>query len=245
MMSKATGIFVALVVCSLMSACGGGSGSTPSNDGTKVPPPVVSTASFQLKAALADDLGTSYRRAFTIAGTVVGEALTGSGEESTYGLAQGRVGSSDGFIKSIYRNWSWSSQNNASRRTGFDQTLLLDASNQLLIDTDRSSYLAYVNGVATLPETGKVNTSGSYFEAGLYTDGTKATQVGTRTGTYAVLPDTATTALLKITTVNRFNASGAETSESRILRITPSGVSTLVSTTIHESNGLDMTYTYQ
>jgi hypothetical protein len=80
-----------------------------------------------------------------------------------------------------------------------------------------------VTSVATIHDTAKVNDSGLWHTSNRYADSTKLTFLGVSQVSYALLPDTATTALLKIIQVDKDTIGNTLMTATAIFRITPCG----------------------
>jgi hypothetical protein len=88
-----------------------------------------------------------------------------------------------------------------------------------------------VQGAASIPVTGKVGDSGVLYTANRYSiSGPSGSQlVGTQTMSYTLVADTATTALLRITILNKNTSGGTDSTENLTFRITPAGALTWLS----------------
>ena len=105
-----------------------------------------------------------------------------------------------------------------------------------------------VAGVATIPATAKVNDSGIVFTANRYASSSKTTLLGTTETSFVLQADTASTAVVQLTRVDK-NTSGVTTSTSiSYSRITPAGGLTTLSESAVISFGGNtgaLTFTYQ
>jgi hypothetical protein len=100
-----------------------------------------------------------------------------------------------------------------------------------------------VIGQPTIPTTALVNDSGTAFTANRYTSISKVTWLGTDTVTWVMLPDTASTALLKISHTVK-DTGGTTTSQGiATYRMTTAGVVTkLGETLVSGTDNLVVTY---
>ena len=95
-------------------------------------------------------------------------------------------------------------------------------SNYQPVGTQADEYWV-VTGTPTIPETARINDAGTMYTANRYATSTKATLLGTATVNYALQPDSASTALLRILVTQK--TSGGTTTMTGIgtYRVTPAG----------------------
>jgi hypothetical protein len=82
------------------------------------------------------------------------------------------------------------------------------------------------SGTAVIPQTAQVNDTGTVATTIVYADSSKATVVGTSTTTYALLPDTSATALLKIVETSKNQDGSMAGMAVSTYRMTPAGALT-------------------
>ena len=117
--------------------------------------------------------------------------------------------------------------------------------NYLPLGSSSSTEYAVVQGTPTIPTTAVINDTGTAYTANRYTSSAKTTLLGTDVVTYALVADTATTGLLKVTHTYK-NTGGAMTMQDTLtLRITPTGSLTYVNETVLDlANNQNLTITY-
>ena len=102
-----------------------------------------------------------------------------------------------------------------------------------------------VNGPVTVPNTAKVNDSGLWFTTIRYANAGRTTWLGTSELAFALQPDTAGTAVLKVTETDKNSFGSTTFVTSAYYRMTPSGTLTRLSETGVSSTGTDsLTLTY-
>jgi hypothetical protein len=118
----------------------------------------------------------------------------------------------------------------------------LQASNYNIFGHADAEYLVATTPTA-IPATGLVNDTGIWYTENRCANGSKATLLGQTVTTYAILPDTATTAFFKIIETEK-DTFGATTCTSSIpFRITPTGAATrLCETGVAGNVGLTVAY---
>ena len=100
-----------------------------------------------------------------------------------------------------------------------------------------------VTALGTLPSAARINDTGNLFTANRYASSTKAVLRGTRTASYVVEADTASTALVSLI-IEEKNTSNVTTSKDTLqLRITPNGTYTRIKET-YVSTTTSLTITY-
>ena len=202
----------ATALFSLVSACGGG-GDTAA--------PVASTQTFPLKAIHINLVISPSSEYFTISGTASGVAVTGSGSLTSSNL-------SAGTFEGLSALQGTSTMTGSFVANGVTYPLNLISiswfdSNYVPKGTSSNSEYSVITGTPTIPTAGRINDTGILYTENLYTSSTKAVFLGTETTSYVVEADTASTALLTITSVEK-NTSGITTNTStNQYRITPTG----------------------
>lgn len=90
----------------------------------------------------------------------------------------------------------------------------------------------------------KVNDAGVLYTATRYTSSSKSTPVGTETETYALQPDTASTALLVLTTVYKDTGGFVTSTSTEKVRITPAGAFARLSISTVYPNGNSIVFNF-
>jgi hypothetical protein len=215
----------------LLVACGGGGGGGGG--------PVASTDPFSLKQAYANDFndtaahnyGISGSLLIDIGGTQVPATLSGNGSVTQIGLgaitfeglpARAKTKT---FVSNAFFTSGGITLPTVVTTTSVT-TVFLNANNDLVgfasppSGTSTGSYSVPAGPVA-IPVTAFVGSSGTIGTFNTYVDVSKTTLLGTNTISYAVLADTASTAILNLTQVLAIG--GAATTQVDSYRLTPSG----------------------
>jgi hypothetical protein len=222
-------LFYILSIPFLMAACGGGGGG-----GGDIPiSPVASTDTFQLQKAYVNYVTDSSSRSFNISGTSSGDSLSGSGRATAGTLASATFEGQPALAKTTVVSGTtiragtsipWSSSG----------TTYVD-SEYKLVGRDGDEYTV-ITSFSMLSDSAKVNATGSFFSETIYTNATKSSVIGTRTATYALEPDTASTALLKFIFAEKDTDGDTTSTDTFVFRVTPSGAITPISETSTSSN---------
>jgi hypothetical protein len=232
---KYSKLILTVLFSSFLAACGGGGGgSTPAATA-----PVASASTFPIKTILAN-MSKAGSYPFTLSGFASGVALTGSGTitngsqtaatfEGVPALQQTITITGTGFKNGVSIPLSGTG-------TGYSD------SNYLPIGYSGNEYIVYVN--TNLPSTLQVNDAGTIFNGTRYTSSSKTTSTGTETETYAVQPDTATTAILVLTSVQKNTGGVVTQSTTEKIRITTAGDVTRLSISLVLPNGDSNVYTF-
>jgi hypothetical protein len=213
-------IFAVGVVTTSLLACGGGGGDV---GGAAV---VASTSTFSIANANVDNIKATRSLNWTLSGIVTGITVGGSGTYADSGLAASTFGGTAAQLKTIRFNGNISAQGQSSP---YSQTenVYYDSAFKQIGSVGAGGTLYMTTNLNTLPTAAKIGDSGTLATVTGYTDPAKTSQTGSSTVTWALSADTATTAILKVTTTSN-NASSPATSV-ETLRITPAGVTTKVS----------------
>ena len=206
--------------------------------------PVASTATFNLLVANEEYSKKSSTTKFTISGTTGdGGSVTGSGTGTT------GTPSSDTFegkpaLKSTSEVIGSMSANGKTIPLNSSSDSFMD-SNYLLLGSSGSEYSVSTK-TPTVPTAARVNDTGSIYTANRYTDSSKTTPLGTKTITYVIEADTASTALVTLISTEKDTAGNITFVSSEQFRITTANVLTPVKgTAVYYSTGLNLTFTYQ
>jgi len=225
-------LLTATALFSLLSACGGGGG---------VSGPVASSESFSLVKLWANMLTTPSTNKVTITGTTKDGAVTGSGTSTLSGLSAGTFESMPAQKQT---------QTMAISLVINGQTIPVNDKIDTWVDSNNTpkgesggDYYVVVTALGNLPTAARINDTGNLFTANLYADSTKAVLRGTRTVSYLLEADTASTALASLIIEDK-NTSKVTTSKStQQLRITPTGTFTRIKeTSVEGTTSILITY---
>lgn len=202
----------------LLAACGGGGGGTSA---------VASTETFQLRAAWVNYYTDAGSHPFTVNGSSSGYAYSGTGSVATSGANAALFQGVNCFYATTSLGATITVAGQTTQISG-SGTLYADYNYNPLGSSNANEYVV-VQGTATIPATGKVGDSGVLYTANRYSDVSMAIQTGTQTMSYTLAADTATTALLRISIVNKNLSGGTDSTETLTFRITPAGALTWLS----------------
>lgn len=219
----------------LLTACGGGGGG-----GATAPAQVASTQTFQIKTAIVNNFNATSTKSFTVSGTLNGVSVTGTGT-----VTNGSISSTTFETISALQKVSTVSMS----LTANGVTTPITTTSTSYVDTNYvplgslSTEYEVVTAPVTIPTTALVNDTGTAYTANRYTSISKATLLGTDTVTYVMLPDTASTALLKVIHTSKDTGGNITLQSSATSRITPAGTITPISETgISSAVNLVITY---
>ncbi len=230
-------ILCVLTLALTLAACGGGGGGGSSG----APASVSSTETFQFWQGWVNYASTSSSRNFTVSGTLSGSAVTGSGTSTAGNLTSTTFEGAAAMSRTTAVTGTLTG-NGVTVPYNDTATSYLD-SNYLPRGFSNSSEYGVISGNATIPQTARVNDAGTLYTFNRYTSSAKTTPLGTMVVSYAIQPDTASSALLKIIVVRRNNFGQVETSGAQTMRMTPSGQLTpLEETLVDGSTALTLTY---
>jgi hypothetical protein len=232
-----TRFFFIMCAAFFLGGCGGGGG------GGGTAGAITSTQTFQVQAALATMFTAQSTLSFTVSGTVNGVNVTGSGT-----VTRGSVtGTTFEGASALQRSTTVS-----MTLTGNGQTIPLTStdvsyatSNYIPLGSSGAEYEVVV-GTPTIPATAMVNDNGTAYVSSLYTNSSKGTFLGTDTVTYVLLPDTASTALLRMTQTSKNTSNAVTLQDTVTVRVTPAGGVTFIDETVFDvASGSNLTITYQ
>ena len=225
--------FYILSIPFFVAACGGGgsSGSTA---------PVTSTDTYQLQKAYINYVNDSSSRSFSISGTSNGNILSGTGRVTSGTLASATFEGQSVLSKTEVVTGTVINAGTSIPLSN-SQTLYVDSAYKI-VGTDDSEYIV-VTSFSMPSDSAKVNSTGSFYLANRYTNSTKSSLIGTRTATYALEPDTSTTALLKFILVEKDSTGKTTSTGTSVFRVTPSGALTPISES-DTTNSQAITITY-
>jgi len=216
-----------------LSACGGG--SNPTSTGS-----IASTETFQFRTAFDNYVKETRSLPFTLTGISSGYNVTGSGTATFGALTRASFESQAAQQKTVTVTGSMT-VNGVTVPLSSSSTSFVDF-NYNPLGTIGDNYVVVTNGT-TIPTTAKVNDTGILYSTTLYSSSTKAVRRGTETVAYALEPDTASTALLKIIVTER-DTNNTQTSIATItFKITTAGALTRISETYVEGT-TSLTFTY-
>lgn len=203
-------------------------------------PSSISGSTFQVRQAWNNYASTSATRSFTIAGKVNTTAVAGSGSATTGNIQaatfEGAVAQSRTTVVTGTILASANSTPYGSTTTGYFD------SNYLPLGYTGAEY-AKISGVTSIPQTSMVNDAGVLYTYTRYPSSAKAYSLGTTTVSYALTPDTSTTALLKIISVEKSASSAVQSTSILTFRMTPAGVLTPLKEELQNStSALTVTY---
>jgi hypothetical protein len=237
MLKKLRLILVASTVASLLGCGGGGGGGTPA-----ATVPVASTTTFQIRLANANATQQTSTLPFTVAGTINGVAVIGSGSVTRGNITSTAFETQTALQKVITTSGTYT-KNGTTVPLSTVSTSYTDA-NYLPLGSYSDAEYAVVQGTANIPVTAQINDTGIVYTAIRYTNSSKTSTIGTMTATFTLLPDTANTALLRVIRVYKDNGSIVTKTTTSLTRLTPAGTSTYVSDSSTDSNGNNLTLTY-
>lgn len=211
-MKKRALMIAVLATPLLMAGCGGGGGGDPA--------PAVSTETYQTWTAWVNTLNESGTRSFSISGTSNGLSVTGSGT-ATFGALNATTFDGKSALGKTTVLTGTVSVNGQSSPYGGTSTGYVD-SNYRPLGTQADEYWV-VTGTPTIPQTARVNDAGTMYTANRYANSTKATLLGTATVTYAVQPDSGSTALLRILVTQKTPGGTTTMTGISTYRMTPAG----------------------
>lgn len=219
-----------------VTACGGGgdAGAPSSNV------PVASTDTFQVKTAYINYFNDTSNHPFKISGTAAGYAVTGSGTVEQSSIGNGTFEGAPVLQKTSTVTGTFFANGTTYPLVATDTTYV--DSNYVPKGWANGEYVV-ISNAATIPDTAKVNDTGLWHTSNRFIDSSKIIFLGTSQVSYALLPDTASTALLKITQVDKDLIGNAIMTATAIFRITPAGALTRLSETgVDITNNLTLTY---
>ena len=223
----------------LLVACGGGGGGP-------APAPVASTSTFQLKQAYANDFNDTLPYSYTITGVISGANIAGNGSTTQSAVANTTF---EG-VTALQKSRTSSGSVVASGPGGTvniplapsTETLFLSPAFNLLGYTSTGAYTVAAAPV-TIPVTALVGNSGIIGNFNTFTSSAKLGVPATNLISWSLEPDTATTALMKLTQTIRSNTGVLTATAVDTFRVTPAGAVTRISQTAVTANGtLTLTY---
>lgn len=225
-------LFVAISICVALAGCGG-SGSDSS-------PIVVSTESFPIRAAYIKQTQSADSRPFTLTGKVSNTLYTGEGVIASGSLFDSTFEGVVALGKTSTMTLTLSIEGK-TYPSSVASTLYLD-SNYNPIGIIENGY-SVVTRSTPLPETAKVGATGPWLTIDTYANFSKATRLEIDSVTYALEPETASTAIFKMIRVSKKVGSATTQTTTHIYRITPLGDLIELSSTFEDgTQSFTMTY---
>lgn len=220
------------LTATFIAACGGGGGDSGL--------PVVSTDTFQVKTAYINYFNDISSHPFTVSGTTAGFVVTGSGTVTQSPVTNGVFEGAAVLQKTTTVTGSFVANGVPFDLTAAD-TAFVDA-NYAAKGWAGEEYVV-VTSATTVPDTAKVNDTGLWHTSNRYADSSKTTLLGTSEVDFALAPDTATTALLRITQTDKDSFGSTVMTATANFRMTPAGGLTRLSeTAVEGSTTLTLTY---
>lgn len=217
-----------------IAACGGGGG-----DGG-LPIPVVSTDIFQVKTAYINYFKDTNTYPFTISGNTSGYSVTGSGTLTQSSVTSGMFEGLAALQKTSTMTATFVANGLTFPLAATDTAYV--NSNYVPLGWAGDEYVVVTN-TSTIPDTAKVYDTGLWHTSNRYADSTKTTLLGTSEVSFALAPDTATTALLKIIQVDKNTIGSTVMTATANFRVTPTGDLTRLSeTAVDSTTTLTLTY---
>ncbi len=202
----------AFLSITLMTACGGGGGSA----GT-----VTSTETFQVRTALSNYLTNSATYTGTVSGSMSSNPVTGS-----FIVTQGSVAAATFEGQPALSKATTATGNIVINGTNVPSAVTVTSyfdSNYTPLGESGGTDYEVVTGSVSIPVTGKVGDTANLYTVNRYSTSSKTLLKGTTHVSYAIEPDTASTANLKLIEIEK-DSSNVTTSTTTISFIlTPAG----------------------
>lgn len=213
--------------------CGGGGGGSDSA------PAPATTENYQLWQAWVNYATASATRNFTIDGSVNGVSVTGSGLATTGSLSSATFEGKAALRKTTTISGTISVAGQTLPYGGSSTTYL--DTNYLPLGSSDGEY-AVVTGTS-IPQTAKVNDTSVLYTYTRYPSSAKSYSTGTGVVTFALVPETASTSLLKVISADKSTSGGVEATTIATFRITPAGALTPLSEE-YQSGAMALTLRY-
>ena len=226
-------VWLACATLLSLGGCGGGG-----SDSSSSPAPVASPISFPLQSGYRALVQSAQRYNFTMVGSCSGtsvETVTAATSNSTF---EGAAALQSDVAQTSSRN------NCAPQTVVSNTTTFLDPVTFLPLGsvTTGSEYVVAQARPAALPLTVKVGEKAAVVGFDVYSDSTKATLLGTRSATFTITSDTASTAFLTIIT-NDFSGSSLQSTQQTTYRMSIDGSLVLVSVDVVTITGTHLLLT--
>lgn len=232
-MKKYLQLVCAVFLTTFIAACGGGGSSGP-------PAPVTSTDIFQVRTAYVNYFNDSRSLPFTISGTIFGVNVTGSGTLTQSGVTGG-IFEGLPVLQKVNTVTFTVIANGTPATSAVTSTSYAD-SNYVPKGSSDGEYRVIVNAV-NIPATARVNDTGVWFTENVYLASDKAILLGTSVTSFALQPDTASTAILQIIQTDKDTFGNVVIISTITFRMTPAGGLTRLSET-GTADDMNLTFTY-
>lgn len=196
-----------------LAGCGGGGDSAP----------VSSTNDYPLLQAWANYVNTSRTRSFTITGTMQGGTVTGSGSATVGSLQAASFEGSTVLGKTTVVTGSFTASGQVFPYGSSSTEYYGPAPSYTALGYNSSSEYGVVTSRNPIPQTARINDTGSFYTITRYLTSNKSSTKGTTLVSYALQPDTANTALLKVIATERSSGGTVESTSITTFRMTPTG----------------------
>jgi hypothetical protein len=219
MMNSLSRWLTLFAVGSLLNACGGGSSS---------PATVAATTTFSVDAAYKNNVSTARNSTMTITAVQGTQTAKGTATMVESALSATTFNGRSAQTRTVSVNGSVSAGTQTApfvlNETTYVDSTFVPVGN--VTTSGGTSATAYQTStvIGALPTAAKVGDSGSFLTVETFTTAAKTVKTSTGTITWALSADTATTALLKMTTTLTGSANNGTTIET--LRITSAGAVT-------------------
>lgn len=182
----------------VLTGCGGGGGGDSGAGGGSVTPPVTSTATFPVDAGYKALIRSGTNDTFDLSGDCMGAATI-----QTAPATAATATTFEGVSAFASAQTSTASSSNCSVRSPVTGTTYFNAGLVTIgVAVDGGEYSKFAGTpAASLPISAKVFDTGNLSTLTTYTDSTKSTVNGRRELSYKIEADTATTAILNLTTL--------------------------------------------
>ena len=212
---------IVLLIC-VAAGCGGGGNSGP----------VVSTQSFNVKIAVANDVALPHSYKFTGSGTLGGVSVTIAGTGDASVLTAATFEGQPALQQTQTTNLTATGNGTPVPLNSVTTLFYLPADYSPLGSTISNEYDVLDPGV-TYPTAAKVGDTGMISTTKLYLDSTKATQVGNTIDTYSIEADTANSVIVNLVKASTFTQPAPATQTETIkYRLNALGTFTLLSDSV-------------
>ncbi|MEO7117026.1 MAG: hypothetical protein ABIZ18_14355 [Caldimonas sp.] len=221
-----------LVVVAALCGCGGGGSDSPPATS------VASTASFPLQSGYRSLVLSPQTYNFAITGSCTGTAAESVGAATTTTMFEGSAALQSIVTQQLTRSNCTPPIVTTTATTYLDPATYLPSGSV----TAGSEYVVASTKAAALPLTVKVGDNAAVVGFNVYSDSTKSKLIGTRSATFTITADTATTALLTIIT-NDFVGSSLLGTQQTTYRMSVDGSLFLVSVDVVTNTGAHLLLT--
>lgn len=212
---------VAIGICTfvLVGCGGGGSGGSTASQA-----PIVSTLAFPFKSAYAGNFNRSGSRQGDYSGTVNGYSVTGTASQTTSSPVNASFEGIGGFSKYSTTNGT-RIYNGTSFPIAYTSTDYWDTNYNPLGSGSGSEYTVVIRGIP-LPASVRVNDTNSWYSENRYSNAAKTKWLGTTEYSWAVVADTANTAIIKTIDISKDTSGNTVSTGITFYRIHETGTMT-------------------